>query len=117
MTAVITTIPASITLAIGNTPVETVVEFGVPLEASVERTGPNQITLTPPQGLGRAFAAALRKLADEIDPDVVELPADLEPGAVVIRCPQCPATMVGTPGDTLEHADDGAHVFAPTYGS
>lgn len=117
MTAVVTTIPASITLAIGNTPVETVVEFGVPLVATVERTGPNQITLTPPQGLGRAFAAALRKLADEIDPDVVELPADLEPGAVVIRCPQCPATMVGTPGDTLEHADDGAHVISTGSGS
>lgn len=120
MAAAVARIPASVTLSIGNTPVDTVVAFDVPLEVSARRTGPSEVTLTPPDGgsLGRAFAGALRQLADQVDPDVPDAPVDLdpaelEPGFVIVRCPVCDTSQAGRPGDTLEHAEDGAHVYHP----
>lgn len=49
--------------------------------------------------------------------EIVDLPEpELLPGAMVIQCTECDATVVGANGDTLEHANDGAHVYSPRYG-
>lgn len=37
-------------------------------------------------------------------------------GAHLIRCAECAATMAYGGTATLEHAEDGSHVFSPTYG-
>lgn len=41
---------------------------------------------------------------------------ELLPGYVVLRCPDCDATAVGRPSESIEHAEDGAHVHHMTYG-
>jgi len=44
------------------------------------------------------------------------LPAELAPNGRVITCPECGETMSHDGPATIEHANDGAHIFSPRLG-
>jgi hypothetical protein len=114
------TITGAVSVAVGSgEPVE-VATFEVPIATTVVATEPGAARLVAhvgPATLGSAIADTLRQLADRIDPDVHDLPEpELLPGAQILHCPDCDATAIGGAGDSIEHADNGAHVHHTTYG-
>jgi hypothetical protein len=118
--AALGSITVTLSLGVGSAPAHEVASLEVPVSARVEGAdaGTLRVALSAaPDAFGKAVASALRDVADRFDPDVDLLAADLAPGAVLLSCPSCPATIAGWPGDSIEHADDGAHVMAMTYGS
>ncbi len=112
------TITGSVSISLSSAQAIEVGTFDLPVVVDAVPGDPDVVTYQVGSGpLGRAMATALRDLADHIDPDVetVDLPAELAPGWVVLTCTDCDATMVGRPGESLEHADGGAHVHHTTY--
>lgn len=113
-------VTGSISLGVGSSAPVEVATFDLPIVAHLSRNGEGAVTLDAtigPESLSSAIAIALREAADHFDPETRELPEpELLPGAVVLHCPDCDATVVGSPGDMLEHAEDGAHVHSMTYG-
>jgi hypothetical protein len=115
------TIKGVLSLGLGDADPHEVADFELPIVAEVESNGPGVVMLgvtVGPDSLASAIARSLRDIADRIDPQkhVDLLDADLAPGAVVLRCSDCDATMIGSRGDLLEHSDGGAHVWSPSYG-
>lgn len=120
MAAALGSITVTLSLGVGSTPAQDVASVEVPVTARVEGrdAGTLRVALTAaPDAFSKAIAGALRDVADRFDPDVTVLEADLAPGAVLLSCSSCDATVAGWPGDSIEHAEDGAHVMAMTYGS
>ncbi|MDF2554142.1 MAG: hypothetical protein K0R60_37 [Microbacterium sp.] len=116
------TIKGTVLIGISSAQGVEVAEFTLPVQVDAEARDPGVVRYSVgPDSLGHAIAAALREVADRVDPDVpnaapADLPADLEPGWVVLACPDCDATAVGRPGESIEHADGGAHVHHMSYG-
>ncbi|WP_374978111.1 hypothetical protein ACEYYH_10545 [Microbacterium trichothecenolyticum] len=127
MTASVGAVTVTLSLAVGAAPAQEVGSVEVPVAARVEGSAPGELRAVlevAPDAFGAAIAGALRGIADRFDPampdpEPVDLAGDLAPGAVLLRCaePGCGATMAGWPGETIEHADGGAHVWSSTYGA
>lgn len=114
-------VTVTLSLGVGSAPAHEVASVEVPLTARVEgvdEDGALRVALaTAGDAFGKAIAGALRDVADRFDPDVADVDADLAPGAVLLRCSSCPATLAGWPGESIEHADGGAHVWHSSYGA
>lgn len=113
----------SVSVSVSSLPGIQVAEFALPIAARVEPDEGEGIRLVAnvgPDSLGHAIATALRDLADSIDPDrhaPVDLePVELAPGFVHVVCDVCGSQVAGRPGERLEHADGGAHVYETTLG-
>lgn len=114
----------TLSLGVDSAPPSEVASVEVPVSAKVEGVAEGFVRIvlaTAPDAFGKAIAGALRTVADRFDPDTedpvaADLPDALAPGAVLLRCPSCPATLAGWPGESLEHADGGAHVWHPRLG-
>lgn len=124
-TTMLRTLTGGISISIGAGDPVHVATFELPLSTRVSSTNEHTINLvveTEPASLNSAIADALRQLADSIDPVPADAPVDLQPaelelGFVIVHCPSCDTTQVGRPGDALEHAEGGAHVWHPSYGA
>jgi hypothetical protein len=122
MAATFTAVTGTVAIRVGLSDVPVAIAtFDVPATISVDRVSPDVVQLAAtvsPDGILRSVVAELRRLADHWDPEIptptIDLPADLAPGFEVIHCPNCTDTMIGRPGDKLEHTEHGQHQYLPT---
>lgn len=118
-------ITGTVTIGFDGHDTLSVSQFEVPVTTGIDQeTGDVHLELATDEAIRTAAATALREAADRLlaatpTATVTVSEGDLEDALSedghVLTCPTCGIEMTWNGPATLEHADNGAHVFTPRY--